>query len=335
MIKIIEESMNNGMTMEAACNVVGINTRRLKRWKKRARTQDYDRHKKPKNIRPINALTPEEKEIIKKAVASEKWADMNCRELSVRIMEEHGVYVSHMAIWEYQRRLGISGHRGKRRNRGNKRPPAPDTSFVKGPNQLWSWDITKIRTGMKYVFWYLYVVLDWYSRKVVGWHLSERENSHEAQIAWDNAILSECVMENNTETMPRSLSDRGSQMRSKSTRDFFKELGIEPLFARPRTPNDNAQIESLFATTKTHPDYPGYFEMIEKGTEYFKEFFRWYNEEHLHTRIGMVTPEQRHSGEWVEIQEERDRIKATTFAARRKYNKKLCVENKESQGDIS
>jgi len=335
LIEIMEEAMAKGMTMAAVSGVVGISTRRFKRWRKRARDGDYDRHRKPEEVRPVNALTPKEQEILKEAVGCEKWADLNCRVLSVKIIEKHGVYISHVAIWAYQKYLGISGHRGKRRNRGRKRPPAPDTSFVNGPNQLWAWDITKLRTGTKYVFWYLYVIIDRYSRKVVGWNISGKENSEEAQVAWDNAILSEGVTESGGENMPRSLSDRGSQMRSNSTREFFRNLGIDPLFARPRTPNDNPHIESFFATTKMHWEYPDCFGTLDEAGKYFTEFFKWYNEVHLHTRIEMVTPEQKHNGEWEKIQQERDRIRAETFNARRKFNKNLRSKNKDSQGDIS
>lgn len=105
-------------------------------------------------------------------------------------------------------------------------------------------------------------------------------------------------------------------------------LGVAQLFSRPRTPNDNPYVESLFSTVKTHPDYPGIFPTLEEARTYFEAFFDWYNNRHLHTRIGMVTPEQRHNGEWGRIQAERDAIKARTLAARRAANVRLAEQDK-------
>ena len=135
-------------------------------------------------------------------------------------------------------------------------------------------------------------------RSVCGWHVSDRETSAEGQRAWDRAVLAEGVP---AERMPRSLSDRGAQTRSKSTATFFQDLGVAQLFARPRTPNNNPFVESLFATVKTASPYPGIFTTIAEAIAYFTRFFTWDNGEHLHTRIGMVTPSQKDSREAVRI----------------------------------
>lgn len=235
-------------------------------------------------------------------------------------------------MWEHQREHGLAGHRGPKRNRGRRRGEKPDTDWVEGPRQLWSWDSTKLRTGLKGRFWFLYVVLDQWSRKVVGWRVSDREDSETAQTVWDQALLAEGLGDG---PMPKSLSDRGSQMRSRSTREFFQELGVAQLFARPRTPNDNPYVESLFGTVKTHPEYPGFFETVEEARKYFEKFFAWYNNEHLHTRIGMVTPAQKHSGESVRIQAEREAIRARTLTARRVANTRRLGQNKIVEAAIS
>jgi transposase InsO family protein len=106
-------------------------------------------------------------------------------------------------------------------------------------------------------------------------------------------------------------------MRSRSTRKFFQKLGISQLLARSHTPNDNVYVELLFATVKSAPAHPGVFPSLESAWAYFREFFRCYNEEHLHTRIGMVTPSQKHRNQWQCILAEREAIKAKTFAMRR------------------
>jgi len=316
-MEVMDEAVQTGLSIRAACAAVGVSERRFRGWRERAEAGDYARHPKPLHVRPVNALTEEEHEMVREAVASTEWVDSSCRELSVKVMERHGRYISPYSFWLYETRLGIAGHRGKRRRMGVRRPQAPDTSFATGPNMLWTWDITKLRTDTAYRFIFLYVVLDQWSRKVVGWHLSHRETSSEGQAAWDLALTAEGI---GLGESPKSLSDRGSQMRSRSTTLFFRDLGVGQLFARPRTPNDNPFIESFFSTVKTAPAYPGYFRTLEEAFEYFKAFFLWYNTVHLHTRIGMVTPEQRHNGAWVGIQEERRAIKAQTMAQRRAVN---------------
>ncbi len=122
------------------------------------------------------------------------------------------------------------------------------------------------------------------------------------------------------EEMPKSLSDRGSQMRSIPTTQFFKKLGIDRLLARPRTPNDNPQVESLFSTVKCAPAYPGIFQAVMQAVDYFDVFFPWYNGVHLHTALEMMKPDDWHTGRYVQIREERERIKQETFARRRALN---------------
>jgi putative transposase len=156
-------------------------------------------------------------------------------------------------------------------------------------------DFTKVPTEISHQCWYLVAVEDQYSRKAVGWTMGARAITELAKAAWDAALLAEGLP---AAQMPFSPSDRGPQMRPRAMREFFQDLGVARLFARPRTPNDNPSIESLFSTVKTHPAYPEAFLTIEAARVYFEWFFHWYNHEHLHTRIGMVTPHQKHSGDW-------------------------------------
>jgi len=185
------------------------------------------------------------------------------------------------------------------------------------PNELWSWDITHVKTTTRYRHFYLYVLLDWYSRKVVSWHLSMSLASEEALILWDQGVLNENLRDC---PLPKSLSDRVTQMRSISTKLFMKSLGVKQFFSRPRTPNDNPKIESLFSTTKHHPNYPGRFDTFEEAEKYFERFFNWYNYLHDHTTIGMVTPNDRHTGRDKEIFEIRAQLKELTFEIRRSIN---------------
>lgn len=155
---------------------------------------------------------------------------------------------------------------------------------------------TVSRCEISWVFLYLYVLLDWVSRKVIAWHLAETLESREVLTLWDRGLQNERLLELPTHVYPRSLSDRGTQMRSRLTRRFFARTGVEALYARPRTPNDNPEIEAFFSTLKGRLNYPGRFEGLEQVLTWCAEFFRWYNEEHHPRSLGYVTPSQRHAG---------------------------------------
>ena len=172
------------------------------------------------------------------------------------------------------------------RRRGALVGAKPDTTFAQTPNTLWCWDITRLRTTQPWVFLYLCVLLDWVSRKVVAWHLAETMESRGVRTLWDHGLQNEGLMELPQHVHLRSLSDRGTQMRSRLTRRFFARTGVEGLYARPRTPNDNLDIEAFFSTLKGRLNCPGRFEHSAHAQAWCAEFFRWDNEEHHHRSLG-------------------------------------------------
>ena len=160
------------------------------------------------------------------------------------------------------------------------------------PNQLWSWDITKLKTTVKWTYLYLYVVLDVFCRYVVGWLLSTKENAALAKTLVDEAVTRQCIP-------PAQLTlhaDRGSPMRSKTLAELLTDLGVEPSFSRPQQSNDNPYSESLFKTTKYSPTFPKCFDSIGHAREVITPFFDHYNHHHRHTGIGLMTPAAVHSG---------------------------------------
>jgi len=313
-LALVQEGMAQGLSQEKACQVLGISPRTIQRWQnppgeKPARSRP----------RPYNALSPQEGAAVMAIIRSEKHSDQSCRELSLSLLTGPAhIYVSPTTIWQYEKALECNGRRGKQAIR---RGPsvAPATDFAIGPNMLWDWDITYLCTARSHEFLYLYAVLDHFSRKVVAWLVSEQFVSDQVQRVWDRAIVAEGILHLPVEQWPKSLSDRGTQMRSQSTARYFQKLGIERLFSRPRTPNDNPEIESLFATVKTHPVYPAYFNNQRESERYFAEFFLWYNTIHPHTRLGMLTPEQVHTGQQAAILQQRATLKAQALAWRREY----------------
>ncbi len=173
--------------------------------------------------------------------------------------------------------------------------------LAEGPNQVWSWDITKLKTTVKWTYLYLYVLLDIFSRKVVGWLLSTRESA-----ALARQLVGESVRREGIDRKQLTLhADRGAAMRSKSLAELLVDLGIDPSFSRPRQSNDNPFSESLFKTTKYAPAFPDCFGGIEHGRTVLGPFFEHYNHDHRHTGIGLMSPDAVHSGDDKRITAER------------------------------
>ena len=313
-LDLVAEAKAEGLPTKRACDVLGLSPRTIQRWKAQLRPRPTPppavrRH------RPHNALTASEAATVIALIRSSKHADASCRDLALALQTgPRPIYVSHVTIWQYECALNCNGPRGRQVFQGR---TAPDTDWIDGPNQLWDWDITYLHTQEPYVFLYLYSLLDHWSRKNIAWHISPKLVSDEVQTLWDRGLINERLLDQPAHTWPKSLSDRGPQMRSHSTATYFRKLGIRQLFSRPRTPNDNPYIESHFATVKTHPAFPGYFVGQVEAESYFGQFYPWYNEVHPHTRLDMLTPHQVHSGQGPRLLAERAALKAATLAARR------------------
>jgi len=173
---------------------------------------------------------------------------------------------------------------------------APVRREITGPNQRWSWDISYLPTFERGLFLYLYLLLDEYSRKVIHWLISWHQRAREARHLIEQGLISENILAVPEDQRPEIINDRGTQMKAKSIRKLFEDHHMPQLFARPRTPNDNPFVESVFGTVKTDHRYPGRFRDLEDACQYFNPYFQGYNTEHLHSGIDYVTPEQCHGG---------------------------------------
>jgi putative transposase len=315
-LDLIAEVGAEGLTQDRACDVLDLSPRTAQRWRVPATGSDLGQPEAAPRPRPHNALTTDEAAAVVALIRSPQHADASCRELSLALLESpQPTYVSHVTIWQYQGALDCNGPRGRQVAQGQSRS-APNTDWVNGPNQLWDWDITYLLTAERGAFLYLYSLLDHWSRKNVAWLVSPQLNSAMAQALWDQGLINESRLDQPTNRWPKSLSDRGSPMRSQPTRRYFKKLGVEQLFSRPRTPDDNPYIEAHFATIKTHPVYPGFFVDWAEADHYFREFYHWYNDIHPHTRLSMLTPSQVHSGQRDRLLAQRAAVKAAALAAR-------------------
>jgi putative transposase len=214
---------------------------------------------------------------------SPRFADQPPAEIYAALLSE-GIYIG--SLRTLYRLLASEGESHERR--AQRRP----TTYVKpsltasAPNQVWTWDITKLAGPTRGVFYYLYVVLDLFSRFVVGWMLAERENTPLATQFISDAIARHDVN-------PKALTlhnDRGAPMTSDGMAQLLARLGVTPSFSRPRVSDDNPFSESQFKTLKYQPDFPGRFESPEHARGWAREFFTWYNEEHHHTGLALFAP---------------------------------------------
>jgi putative transposase len=182
--------------------------------------------------------------------------------------------------------------RERRNQRRHPRYQKPEL-VATGPNQVWTWDITKLRTCEKWVYLHLYVLLDLFSRYVVGWLLAR-----EASAQLGSRLIAESMAKQGvTEDELIVHMDRGTQMTAQSFCQFVARLGVVRSYSRPHVPDDNPYSESQFKTVKYHPDFPGRFAGLDHGLSFCREFFPWYNQEHAHGGLGYLTPAIVHAGQ--------------------------------------
>lgn len=238
---------------------------------------------------------------------SERFADLAPREVYATLLDE-GEYFCH---WSTMYRL-LRQVRESRRRRDRPRPQGyrkPEL-LAKRPNQLWSWDITKLKGPATWTYFYLYVIIDVFSRYVVGWMLTTCERAELAE-----AFIAEtCAREGSTPGQLTVHADRGRAMRSKEVAQLLVDLGIEKSHSRPYVSNDNPFSEAQFKTVKYHPDTPERFGSLEDARSWARGPFAWYNHKHHHTSLALLTPAQVHQGLTQRVLVARKRVLAATYA---------------------
>jgi len=228
-------------------------------------------------------LGEEERQAVLDVLHSERFVDQPPPEVFATLLSE-GVYLA--SIRTMYRLLAERGESAERRAQ---RAPAQHTKpslTATAPNQVWTWDITKLRGPLPGVFYALYVIIDLFSRMVVGWMLAERESAAHAEQLFAETVARHGIA-------PGALTvhaDRGSPMKSKGLADLFANLGVARSFSRPHVSDDNAFSEAQFKTLKYQPDYPGEFASPAHGRAWCEEFFAWFNHEHQHSGLALFTP---------------------------------------------
>ena len=246
---------------------------------------------KPAKVRPSpsQALTPQERTEVRQMLNSERFVDQSPRQVYATLLDE-AQYLCH---WRTMYRLmEQSGENRERRNQLCHPSYAKPELVATGPNQLWSWDITKLKGPTKYTAYYLYVIIDVYSRFVVGWLLAEKESEMLAQ----HLISQTCRNQGIAREQLTLHADRGGPMRAKSVAQLLMDLGVSKSHSRPYTPNDNPFSEAHFKTLKYQPDYPDRFASFQQALTWTRSFISFYNFDHYHSALSLLTPAVVHYG---------------------------------------
>lgn len=222
--------------------------------------------------------------------------DLPVAQIVPRLADQGIYYASESTIHRILKENSLTKHRLKSKEPRKVAKPTPATAT--GPNQVWTWDITYLPTKVKGQFVYLYLFLDLFSRKIVGWRIHEEQSSEHS-----SALIRECMFKEKVTRKKLKLhSDNGGPMKSCMMLATLQEMGVVPSFSRPSVSNDNPYSEAMFKTVKYCPTYPLRKPCsVEEWNEWFQGFDTWYNEEHYHSRIKYVSPNSRHESKDLEI----------------------------------
>lgn len=289
--------------MSRACEAVGVS---------RATAYRNNRPKPDGQQGPRRAQhrrIPEgERRAILEVLDSDRFIDQPPREVYGALLSEGHYHCSWRTMY---RILNERAPIKERRNHREPRHHAVPRLEATAPNEVWSWDISKLASYLSGVFYNLYVVLDLYSRYVVAWMVAERENS-----ALAKQLFAEAISRYGIE--PGELivhQDRGAPMTAHGFAELLGELGVERSYSRPRVSNDNPHSESMFHTTKYQPDYPGRFRDLRHARRWCEDFFAWYNEQHHHSGLALFTPADVYFGRVETVAALREAALATAYAA--------------------
>ena len=286
-LELIGEAQAAGARLAPACRVVGLSTRTVERW----RSDPSDDQRRGPNQQPANALTPAEDAQLLAIMTSPRYAGVSPKQLVPQLADEGLYLASESTLYRRQRRHGLRAQ--KRTIERSHVTRSTTVHKAVRPNQVWSWDITWLPTVVRGQFLFLYLVMDVWSRRIVGWTVATSESP---------AIAAELIKRicDDGGIDPRGLvlhSDNGKPMRGNTMVSTLQWLGIVPSFSRPHVSDDNPYSEALFRTLKHAPAYPRLpFADLESAHRWVARFVAWYNGEHRHSAIRYVTPDERHLG---------------------------------------
>ena len=264
--------------------------------------------KAPRRTTPARALSESERREVLQVLHSKRFADAPPAQVHATLLEEGGYLCSPRTMY---RLLAGSGEVRERRDQLQHPHYVKPELLATAPKQVWSWDITKLKGPAKLVYFYLYVIVDIFSRYVVGWMVAEAENAGLAE----RLIEQSCSKQGIAPDKLTLHSDRGSPMISKTVAQLLAELGIDKSHGRPHVSNDNPFSEALFKTAKYRPVMPERFADLAHAREVFRGIFDWYNNQHHHSGIVYLTPSVVHHGRADEVLDRRHRARVAAYIA--------------------
>ena len=298
-IELIQEAVSQGARLPQACEVACISLRTYRRWL-RGGVVAEDRRPSAERQAPPNKLTQAERQRVIETCNAPQYMNKPPSQIVPDLLDQ-GVYLaSEATMYRLLHEAGQLHSRGRAQKRTS--VPKPTTYSATGPNQVYCWDITYLPSRTRGVFYYLYLIEDLYSRKIVGAEVYEEESgSHASKLLERTLIAEQCTC-----CQLVMHSDNGAPMKSQTLRIKMYELGITPSYSRPRVSDDNPFPESLFRTMKYCPQWPSQgFASLDDARQWVSQFVRWYNDEHRHSQLNFVTPSERHQGKDTAVLEKR------------------------------
>jgi len=258
---------------------------------------------------PARALSDAERDAVLAELHSERFVDSSPAQVWATLLDEGRYLASERTMY----RILAAQHGGVRDRRNVLEHPAYSAPelLAEKPNEVYSWDITKLKGPAKWTYYYLYVIVDVFSRYAVGWTVQHRENGHVAR----DLIAQVCQQQNIAPDQLTVHADRGSSMTSKPVAFLLADLGVTKTHNRPYTSTDNPYSEAQFKTLKYRPTFPARFDSIEHARAHCREFFDYYNHHHRHSGIGLMTPATVHYGHADQVHAERTRVLQAAYVA--------------------
>ncbi len=300
-------SLGSGHGVTAgACAWLGLSRATFHR-RQRAATADPAPVARPRPT-PARALAADERRGVLDLLNEARFIDQSPAEVYATLLDE-GFY--HCSIRTMYRILHENGEIKERRRQLSHPVYVKPELLAEGPNQVWSWDISKLMGPAKWTYFYLYVIIDIFSRRVVGWCVADTESAALFKPLFESAVDKPAVPAG-----PLTLhADRGPSMKAKATALLLADLGVTKSHSRPYTSDDNPFSESCFKTVKYQPQFPKRFGCIQDAKTFCRAFFDWYNQDHHHLGIGLMTPNQVHYGQADEVHAARQAILDQAFRA--------------------
>lgn len=313
---MIQEANQKGARLAKACMELNLSVRTYERWTAEGSVKE-DQRPLVKRPEPKNKLKKTEREEILKVVSKKEFMNLPPSQIVPKLADQSIYLASESSFYRVLREEKMQNHRG--RSQSPKKRVAP-SHLASGPNEVWTWDITWLKGPVKGHFYRLYLILDLFSRKMVGWEIWETEEAKYAE-----QLIKQTVFKEKIQGRPLILhSDNGSPMKAATFQVLLENLGIQSSYSRPRVSNDNPYSESAFRTLKYRPEYPyNGFKTLSEAREWTQTFVNWYNYSHLHSGIQFVSPAHCHEGLHIDVLAKRKRVYE---AAKRRHPERWSKE---------